>query len=116
MQSSDPALSRYYELVGEMQKNYGQELNVGAVLDASFAGTAWQIRRSQSVVLEKSATDMAELHLPNLRTWGSNEYASRAFARDELEELDLALTRIASGAHDAGIVRNAARQIVAERL
>jgi hypothetical protein len=29
MQSSDPALSRYYELVGEMQKNYGQELNVG---------------------------------------------------------------------------------------
>jgi hypothetical protein len=59
---------------------------------------------------------MAQLHLPNLRTWGSNEYASRAFARDELEELDLALTRIASGAHDAGIVRNAARQIVAERL
>jgi len=39
MQSTDPASSRHYELVDEMQKYHGQELNLGAVLDASFAGT-----------------------------------------------------------------------------
>jgi trans-aconitate 2-methyltransferase len=31
LNASHPALSRYYELVGEMQRHYGQELNVGAI-------------------------------------------------------------------------------------
>jgi hypothetical protein len=55
------------------------------------------------------------LHLPNLRTWSGNEYASRAFDQDEIAELGVALERIASGEHDAGRVKNIARQIVAER-
>ena len=115
LQASDPSLNRYYELVGEMQRHYGQELNVGAVLDASLEGTSWGVLRSQTLMLDKSAKDMAELHLPNLRTWSGNEYASQAFDQNEIAELGAALERIASGEYDAGRVKNIARQIVAER-
>ena len=115
LNASHPALSRYYELVGEMQRHYGQELNVGAILDESFAASAWKVRWSERVLLKKTARDMAQLHLPNLRTWGANEYASRAFDRDEIAELDRALERIASGIEDGGMVENGARRIIAER-
>jgi ubiquinone/menaquinone biosynthesis C-methylase UbiE len=116
LESTDPALCRYYELVDQMQRYYGQALNVGALLDASFAETGWRIRQSEHLVLKKSAREMAQLHLPNLRTWGRNEYAVQAFNRSELDELEAALYRIAEGSTEAGIVHNTARQIIAERL
>jgi SAM-dependent methyltransferase len=115
LESTHPALHRYYELVDEMQRHYGQTLNVGAILDTSFAGTGWQVQQSRSLVLEKPARNMAQLHLPNLRTWGRNEYAAQAFDRRELDELEATLDSIASGDSDAGIVCNTAKQIVAER-
>jgi SAM-dependent methyltransferase len=115
LESAHPALHRYYELLGEMQRHYGQALHVGAILDSCFAGTAWKIKQSRSQVLEKSAQEMAQLHLHNLRTWGRNEYAAQAFARRELDELEAELDSIASGISDGGFVRNTARQIVAER-
>ena|ERR1035441_6007145 len=96
-----------------MQRHYGQTLNVGAILDTSFAGTGWQVQQSRSLVLEMPAQNMAQLHLSNLRTWGRSEYAAQAFDRCELDELEAALDSIASGASDAGIVCNTAKQIVA---
>jgi hypothetical protein len=58
---------------------------------------------------------MAQLHLPNLRTWGKNEYAAQSFDRRELDQLEEALDSIAAGTSEAGIVYNTVRQIVAER-
>jgi SAM-dependent methyltransferase len=116
IESAHPALHRYYELVAGMQRHYGQELNVGAVLDAYFAHTPWRIRQSRSLVVEKPARDMAQLHLSNLRAWGRNEYALQAFDRRELDELEQALDSVASGNSEAGVVHNTARQIVAERM
>jgi SAM-dependent methyltransferase len=115
IESTHPALHRYYELLAEMQLHYGQALHVGAALDACLAHAPWQVRVSRSLVLEKPARDMAQLHLPNLRTWGRNEYALRAFDRRELDELEEALDSVASGDAKAGVVHNTARQIVAER-
>jgi trans-aconitate 2-methyltransferase len=115
IESDHPTLRRYYELLDEMQRHFGQSLEVGALLDESFAGTPWKVCRSRKLLLEKPARDMAQLHLPNLRTWGRNEYAARAFDRHELDELEAALDAIASGTTDAGIVRNTARQAVAVR-
>ena len=116
LESAHPALHRYYELVGEMQKHYGQRLYVGAILDACLAETGWRVRQSRSLLLEKPAREMAQLHLSNLRTWGRNEFAARAFDRNELDELDAALESIASGGTEAGVVCNTARQIVAMRI
>ena len=114
LESNHPALRRYYELVGEMQRHYGQELNVGATLDGSFAGTRWRVQQSRSLVVARSAQDMAQLHLPNLRTWGKNEYAAEAFDRRELDQLETALDSIASGGSEGGMVHNTIKQIVAK--
>ena len=115
LESNHPALRRYYELVDEMQRHYGQKLNVGATLDGDFAGTGWRMQQGRSLVVERSARDMAQLHFPNLRTWGKNEYAAQAFDRRELDQLEAALDSIASGASEGGIVRNTVKQIVAKR-
>ena len=56
--SPHPALARYYEMVGQMQRHYGQELNVGAALDAAFVGTDWVVRHTESVVFHKPAREM----------------------------------------------------------
>lgn len=114
LESTHPAFHRYYEFVDEMLRHHGQTLNVGTILDTSFAGTAWQVRQSRSLVLEKSARDMAQLHLSNLHTWSKDEYSAQAFDRRELDEMAAALDSIASGASEAGVVRNTSRQIIAE--
>lgn len=115
MEAEHPALRRYYELVAELQEHYGQALRVGAVLEASFKDSGWALIESNRRILKKSAADMAGLHLANLRTWRNDEYACGAFDRAEIDSLEASLERIAQGIEDAGIVVNAARQIVARR-
>jgi trans-aconitate 2-methyltransferase len=113
LHSTHPAISRYYEMVGQMQRHYGQELNVGALLDEAFRQTNWSLVHSESIVLEKSACDMAQLHVANLRTWGNNEFAREAFDRHEIAQLENELDSIASGRKEAGVVYNTAKQIIA---
>jgi trans-aconitate 2-methyltransferase len=115
LHSGHSALSRYYEMVAQMQKHYGQDLSAGAFLDDAFPGTNWCLIRSESVVLEKSARDMAQLHVANLRTWGGNDFAVQAFDRCELDQLESELGSIASGSKEAGVVYNTAKRIIAQR-
>ncbi len=115
LQAGHPALRRYYVMLGEMQRHHGQELHVGAVLEASIAGSGWRVAESRCVPLEKRGAAMAGLHLANLRTWREDEYARQAFEAAEMGELEEALERIASGREDGGVVVNGARQIVARR-
>lgn len=115
LHSTHPALSRYYQMVAQMQKHYGQELNVGALLIDALAGTSWSLVSSESVVLEKSARDMAQLHLANLRTWGRNDFAVQTFKRYEIDQLESQLGSIASGGTEAGAVYNTAKRIIARR-
>ena len=115
LHSTHPAFSRYYEMLAQMQKHYGQELNVGAFLDDAFTGTSWRLIRSESVVLKKSARDMAQLHVTNLRTWGGNDFAVQTFDKYEMERLESDLGSIASGSEEADAVCNTARRIIARR-
>jgi SAM-dependent methyltransferase len=114
LSSGHPALARYYELVARLQGHYGQALDVGARLDAIFARSPWRILDSRAVALELPAAQMAELHLPNLRTWRADEHARRSFDPCELDALEGTLERIVAGSERAGTVRNVVRQIVAE--
>jgi len=98
-----------------MQKHYGHELNVGALLTDAFRNTGWSLVCSESVVLKKSARDMAQLHLANLRTWGRNDFAVQAFDRHEMDQLESQLASIAAGSMEAGVVYNTAKRIVARR-
>ncbi|KAA6459100.1 class I SAM-dependent methyltransferase [Acidobacteria bacterium AB60] len=113
--SPHPALGRYYEMVEQMQRHFGQELQVGAALDNAFAGTDWRVRHSESLALHKAAREMAQLHLANLRIWGANDFAKEAFDRTEIQHLERELGRIAGGEQEGGVVCNVARQVIAER-
>jgi SAM-dependent methyltransferase len=113
--SDHPVLQRYYDLLDQMQQHHGQNLNIGAELEASFAGTGWRVLESRCLMVEKQAGEMAELHLPNLRTWGRNEYAAQAFNRMELENLEAALEEIAANGSHPGTVFNAARQMIVRK-
>jgi hypothetical protein len=104
----------YYELVAALQRQYGQLLDIGASLDGAFARSPWRVLDSRALVLELPASQMAELHLANLRTWRQDEHARREFDRAELDGLELTLERIVSGAEPAGVVTNVVRQVVAE--
>jgi trans-aconitate 2-methyltransferase len=115
LESSHPALQLYYRLLEQMQRHHGQALYVGAVLEAGFAGSTWRLVESQRRHLEKPASDMAELHLANLRTWRNDEYAQQAFDPHELAALETSLERLATRDEEGGIVVNAARQIIAQR-
>jgi hypothetical protein len=102
--------------VAELQQQYSQTLLVGSLLDASFARTEWQIIESNRRILEKPASHMAELHLANLPTWRQDKYSSAALDPTEIEALEISLAQIVQGIEKAGIVVNAARQVIAKRM
>jgi hypothetical protein len=84
-------------------------------MEAGFSGSGWRVVDSRRHLLEKSARDMAGLHLANLRTWRHDQYVQRTFAVHEMAELEASLERIASGREPGGVVVNSARQIIARR-
>lgn len=116
LETENPKLRRYYDLVAQLQGHYGQTLLVGTVLEASFENSGWELVKSMRRVLEKPASDMAALHVANLRTWRHDEYAMRTFDADELDSLEASLQKISSGREASDVVLNAARQIMARRI
>jgi ubiquinone/menaquinone biosynthesis C-methylase UbiE len=116
LETNNPKLRRYYDLVAQLQDHYGQALLVGTVLEASFENSGWELVKSKRRVLEKPASEMASLHVANLRTWRHDEYAMRTFEADELDALEASLERISSRREDGDVVVNAARQIIARRI
>lgn len=115
LEADHPALRSYYRLLHQFQRHHGQALNVGTVLEGGLAKSGWRVIESRRRLLEKSAADMADLHLANLRTWRNDEYAQRAFDSGEISALETSLERLASHREDGGVVVNAARQIIAQR-
>ncbi len=116
MEAEHPALRRYYELVAQLQHHYGQTLFVGAILEARFENTGWRLVESTRRILEKPSDEMAEIHLANLRTWRHDEFASQYFESIEIDSMEASMDRIARGVETGGVVVNAARQIIAQRL
>jgi len=99
LRSAEPALSRYYELVAQVQAAYGQALDIGARLAglAADAGDGVRVVHAGTRRLRPPVHLMARLHVLNLRTWRTDPVA-RGFDSGELDALDAALTAIASGA------------------
>ena len=122
LQSDHPTLTRYYELVAQLQAGYGQALDVGARL-TEICTTTESVTVTVvvsvkpmyvAVMTALPAARMAELHLANLRTWRSDDHARRTFDAAELDRLDGVLARIVDGVEPAGPVRNVVRQVIAE--
>lgn len=104
MESSHPALARYYELVGQLQAHYGQTLYIGRELDRFAASAPYEVAYSSVRHLEQAAPVMAEIHLHNLRTWRTDRFAQSSFDPAELNDLEASLQRIVSGEEAAPTV------------
>jgi len=112
MNADHPALRRYYELVAQLQRHYGQTLEVGALLEGCVAKSGWRMVESTRLELRKPASAMAQIHLANLRTWRHDDYARQTFDASEIDALEASLTQIAASP-DSSAVINIARQVIA---
>jgi trans-aconitate 2-methyltransferase len=115
LESNHPALRRYYELVEEMQRHYGQKLNVGATLDGNFAGTGWRVQQSRSFSCGKVRAGYGSATLANLLTWDKKRICCSGIRSSRAGLTGgAALDSIASGASEGGMVRNTVKHIVAK--
>ena len=91
-----PALSRYYDLVKQLQEHHGQETLIGKRLGALAAGVAEA--RATSVLREipVAAAVMARLHAMNLATWKADPFMLETHGLRALEDLEGELKAIAA--------------------
>lgn len=117
MHGEDPAFSRYYALVERMQTHYGQRMYIGRDLArlAREAGSAWTVEHTEIAPFALAATDMARLHVLNLRTWSQDPFARAHYAEAELAELASDLDEIALGEVSAEPVTVGMGQVVLRR-
>lgn len=97
MECPHPTFIRYYQLVGELQRLHGQALYIGRELETLVRAAGLTAFHSEEARFERTAADMARLHLMNLRSWREDEEARRAFDSEELDQLAISLRQIAGG-------------------
>ena len=95
LESEHPALGRYYELVGELQRRHRQSLHIGRELPALVDRSAYRIVSFAETPVRVAASDMARLHAMNIQTWRHDE-AARDFDPAEVERLSGELTTLAN--------------------
>jgi trans-aconitate 2-methyltransferase len=105
LDSDTPVFRRYYELVGQLQRHYGQALYVGRELESLARRAGYTVVYAGEARFEQPAATMAELHAMNLPSWRQDPFAQQAFDARELDELEAALGRIGVGLDDAPPIR-----------
>jgi len=105
LESDEPALARYYELVGALQHHYGQALHIGRDLASLAERAGLFVQHFEEEQLVQPARVMARLHALNLRTWSQDAAARQLFDARELERLGQELGAIAAGEQPAAPVR-----------
>lgn len=90
-----PALSRYYDLVEQLQAHHGQETLIGKRLPALADGIAGARATSVLQEIPVAAAVMARLHAMNLSTWKTDPFMLETHGLRALEDLEGELTTIA---------------------
>jgi hypothetical protein len=90
------ALSRYYDLLEQLQAHHGQETLIGKRLGAQATGLAGA--RTTSVLQEIliAAAVMARLHAMNIATWKADPFILETDGLPALEDLEAELKVIAA--------------------
>ena len=91
-----PALSRYYDLVEQLQAHHGQETLIGKRLAALAAGIAGACATSVLQEIPMAAAVMARLHAMNLATWKADPFMLETHGLRALEDLEGELKAIAA--------------------
>jgi len=91
-----PALSRYYDLVEQLQAHHGQETLIGKGLGALAACVAGARATSFLQEIPVAAAVMARLHAMNLATWKADPFMLETHGLRALEDLEGELQAIAT--------------------
>jgi len=90
-----PTLSRYYDLVEQLQAHHGQETLIGKTLGALAAEVAGTRPTSVLKEIPVDAAVMARLHAMNLATWKTDPFMLETHGLSALENLEAELKAIA---------------------
>src|SRR5215467_4641112 len=110
-----PALSRYYDLVEQLQAHHGQETLIGKRLGALAAGLSGARTTTVLQDIPVAAAIMAWLHAMNLATWKADPFMLETHGRSALDDLERELTGIAA-ASDGPEGRCVIAQVCIERM
>lgn len=110
-----PALSRYYDLVAQLQAHHGQETLIGERLGALAAGVSGVRTTSVLQEIPVAAALMARLHAMNLATWKADSFMRETHGLSALEDLEGELQAIAA-ATDYPDGRCVIAQVCLERM
>jgi hypothetical protein len=113
--SDHPALARYYDLVGELQRRHGQRLHIGKLLPTLVDPSCYRIRTFDETPIVVAAPAMARLHAMNLQTWRHDE-AARDFDAAEVVRLGVALDAVAADADSSARVDYVMGELVLDRV
>jgi len=92
--TSEPALSRYLEMLEDLLAVRGSALAVGPIVDGLDGGTDGRKRSSVERIHPVPAAVAAEMFTLNLVTWREEPYVRDAHSREELDDLDAELREI----------------------
>lgn len=114
IQTSNPTLARYLEILSAMLTSHGNELYVGPRLDAMSTDVGTTRRSSRVSRLEPTTGQAACMFSMNLATWRENEFIRDTYSEREIEDLEKGLLRLTKSRVRGEIVWGL-RQIVIER-
>ena len=97
-----PALSRYYELVEQLQAHHGQETLIGQRLGELADAVAGTRATALLQEIPVSAAVMARLHALNLSTWKTDAFMLETHGLRALENLEHELNAIAASSDFPG--------------
>ena len=83
-----PAISRYYDLLAQLQAHHGQETLIGKRLGGLAAGVAGVRATSLLQEIPVAAAFMARLHSMNLATWKADPFMLETHGLRALEDLE----------------------------
>jgi len=92
--TSEPALSRYLEMLEDLLAVRGSALAAGPIVDGLDGGTDGRKRSSVERTNPVPAAVAAEMFTLNLVTWREEPYVRDAHSREELDDLDAELREI----------------------
>src|SRR5580698_4222631 len=108
------AISRYYDLVQQLQAHHGQETLIGKRLGTLAAGVAGARATSLLQEIPMAAAVMARLHAMNLATWKADPFMLETHGLRALEDLEGELKAIAARSDPEG--RCVMAQVCIERI
>lgn len=111
--STDPILSRYYEIIDGVQAQHGQEMYIGDALERQARDAGYDIVGSRAAEPGISAASMATLHRPNLENVRKDPWVKENFSDAEVDEVAAGLERIAAENGERTPIENVLRIVVA---